>query len=136
MNLELQGKIIKLLNKQTGEGRNGAWQKQEFILETTGEQYPKKICCSAWGEKVDTLSRFQLNDEVKVSINIESREYNERWYTDIRAWKIDLVGSGNAVSPTSQKSNTVSPPEFPVAEKQTANASEFLEPDGQDDLPF
>lgn len=136
MSLELQGRIIKLLPKQTGEGRNGAWQKQEFILETTGEQYPKKICCSAWGDKVDTLSRFQINDEVKVGINIESREYNERWYTDIRAWKIDLVGAGQAVAPASSNANVVAAPEFPVAEKQTANASEFLEPDGNDDLPF
>lgn len=136
MSLELQGRIIKILPKQSGEGRNGAWQKQEFVIETTGEQYPRKICCSAWGEKVDTLSRFQINDEVKVGINIESREYNERWYTDVRAWKIDLVGGTQSISIATPKTNVVAAPEFPVAEKQTAHENDFLEPDGNDDLPF
>jgi hypothetical protein len=133
MNLELQGKIIKLLSKQTGEGRNGAWQKQDFVIETTGEQYPKKVCISVWGDKVDTLSRFQINDEVKIGINLESREYNERWYTDIKAWKIDLVGATSQPQSVPQ-AGTVPQPQFPVAEPQAAG--NFLEAEDNDDLPF
>jgi hypothetical protein len=103
------------------------------VIETTGEQYPKKVCISVWGDKVDTLSRFQINDEVKIGINLESREYNERWYTDIKAWKIDLVGATSAPQSAPQ-TGTVPQPQFPVAEPQSAG--NFLEAEGNDDLPF
>jgi hypothetical protein len=55
----------------------------------TQEQYPKKVCFSAWGDKVSILKSFKTEDTVKVSFNIESREFNGRWYTDLRVWKIE-----------------------------------------------
>ncbi|WP_028979971.1 DUF3127 domain-containing protein [Sporocytophaga myxococcoides] len=98
MALELTGKVVKILPEQTGSGKNGNWVKQEFVIETTNEQYPKKVCCSAWGDKAGIVKNLKSGDEVKVGINIESREYNERWYTDVRAWKIDTVGGGGQSS--------------------------------------
>lgn len=85
--MEIKGKIIKLLPLQTGAGRNGEWKKQEFILETEG-QIPKKICFSLWGEKISQFN-IRENESVTVSFDLESREFNNRWYTDARAWKID-----------------------------------------------
>lgn len=93
MALEITGKLIKVLNPQTGTGAKGNWIKQEFVIETSADQYPKKVCMSLWGDKVENLKRFTLNDEIKVSFNVESREYNEKWYTDIRAWKIEGGGA-------------------------------------------
>jgi len=84
--MELTGKIIKILPLQSGKSAKGEWQKQDFIIETQS-QYPKKICISAWNSKFDLNSH--LETFVKVSIDIESREYNERWYTDVKAWKIE-----------------------------------------------
>jgi hypothetical protein len=95
MNLEISGKVFKVLPEVTGEGRNGTWKKQEFVIETE-DQYPKKVCMSAWGDKADSIKSLQIGDSVKVGINIESREYNERWYTDVRAWKIDKLSAGGA----------------------------------------
>jgi hypothetical protein len=95
MALEITGTLIKILPEQTGAGKNGNWVKQEFIIETA-EQYPKKVCCSAWGDKVASLKAIPTGTQIKVSINLESREYNERWYTDIRAWKIDVVSAGGS----------------------------------------
>ena len=88
MALELQGKFIQLLEKQTGAGKNGSqWEKQDFIVETM-EQYPKKVCIAAWGDKVQEIGGFRPGDVLKVNFNVESREYNGRWYTDLRAWRI------------------------------------------------
>ncbi|NOZ34340.1 MAG: DUF3127 domain-containing protein [Chlorobi bacterium] len=87
MNLEIKGKLIKKLPEQTGEGKFGKWIKQDFVIETQ-DQYPKKICFSAWGDKTDLLKKFTEGSIMLVSFNPESREYNERWYTDLRAWKI------------------------------------------------
>jgi len=88
MALELTGKLIKVLNPQSGQGKNGTWQKQEFVIETA-DQYPKKICVTAWSDKVDDLKKYTLGDNLKVSVNLESREYNEKWYTEARAWRIE-----------------------------------------------
>ncbi len=105
MALEINGKIVKILPAQTGAGKKGNWVKQEFVIETN-DQYPKKICCSAWGDKADILKSFNPGDEVKVSFNLESREYNEKWYTDIRAWKIDPVNSNKTDSGKDKKSSS------------------------------
>ncbi len=87
MNPEIEGKIIKILPEQTGEGKFGKWIKQEFIIETL-DQYPKKVCFSTWGDKTDSLKHLKEGESVVISFNPESREYNDRWYTDLRAWKI------------------------------------------------
>ena len=91
MALEITGKIIQIMPQQSGVGKNGAWSKGEFVIETF-EQFPRKICISVWGDKSDNFEQqHPVGNTVKVSINIESREYNGKWYTDIRAWKIDAA---------------------------------------------
>jgi len=115
--MEITGTVVSLLPLQTGQGKNGVWKKQEFILETPG-QFPKKVCLSLWGEKVDE-NRINIGEKITASINIESREYNGRWYTDVRAWKISK-GEG------SQKS------EAPAVDASFAPDASS----GSDDLPF
>ena len=88
--MELEGKIIQVNQLQSGQGKNGTWKKQEYIVETKS-QYPKKVCVTVWGDKIDQFALNQ-NDDVKLSIELESREYNGRWYTDVRAWKAEKAG--------------------------------------------
>src|SRR5690349_19747520 len=101
--MDISGKIIQLLPVQTGQGKNGTWKKQEFILET-GDTYPRKVCIAVWGDKID-MGSFKTGDMVDVSFDVESREYNGRWYTDVKAWKIvskkaGAPGPGNSASET------------------------------------
>lgn len=77
---------------KSGQSANGEWRKQEYILETDS-QYPKKVCFMAWGEKVEQFA-IQQGETVEVSIDLESREYNGRWYTDVKAWKVSRDTSG------------------------------------------
>ncbi len=98
-NIVLEGKLFKVLDAQTGVSTRGDWKKQDFVIETT-EQYPKKVCITCWGEKVDELQKLKVNDSIKVSVNIESREYNSRWYTDIKAWRFETAASAAPVPPT------------------------------------
>lgn len=100
MNIELNGKLIQKMAPVSGESRNGKWEKQEFVIETD-DQFPKKICMSVWGDKVSALAAVVEGDQITASVNIESREYNGRWYTDIRAWRIQRgsdVGSTPAAA--------------------------------------
>ena len=92
--MELKGKVIQLLPQQSGMGKKGPWKKQEFILETQA-QYPKKVCLSAWGDKIDQFGIAE-GDQLNVSVDLESREYNGRWYTEARAWKIEKSGNTGA----------------------------------------
>jgi hypothetical protein len=94
MALELSGKLYRVLPEVRGNGRNGEWIKQDFVIETT-DQFPKKICITAWGEKVDEIKQLRQGDDLRVSVNIESREYNEKWYTDVKAWKIETGASAS-----------------------------------------
>lgn len=116
--MEITGTVVNLLPLQSGQGKNGVWKKQEFIMETPG-QYPKKVCLSLWGEKVDEI-KIATGDKITASINIESREYNGRWYTDVRAWKVAKQSGGTGASS-----------EAPPMDKSFAPDAS-----GSDDLPF
>tara|TARA_B100001059_G_scaffold156486_1_gene156014 strand:- start:20263 stop:20631 length:369 start_codon:yes stop_codon:yes gene_type:complete len=120
-NIVIEGRLIQVLTAQEGQSTRGAWKKQDFVIETS-EQYPKKVCISCWNEKTDELSKFQLNDNLKVSVNIESREYNSKWYTDVKAWRIDQLNDSAPVSNNSKANDDVSGVSFTS--------------DENDDLPF
>ena len=91
MSLEITGKVIKILDKQSGESKTGkTWQKQEFVIKTEGE-YPKTVCLEGWGTRADTVGELQPGAKVKVSFEPQSREYNDRYYTTLNAYKIETL---------------------------------------------
>ena len=100
--MEITGKIIQILPEQKGKSAKGEWQKQDFILETQ-EQYPKKVCISVWNKKID-INNFE-NKNVKCFIDIESREFNNRWFTNVTAWKIESVGNSQNDEAPPQETN-------------------------------
>jgi hypothetical protein len=121
--MEITGKVFKILQLQTGEGKNGTWKKQEFILEIPG-QFSKKLCICLWG---DNITQFPLaeGEEITAMIDLESREFNNKWYTDVKAWKIVKAGS---VKSTSSEQIKDIPDSFPTNEPPDIS--------GTDDLPF
>lgn len=121
--LELTGKLIQILPLQSGTGKNGNWQKQDFVIETS-DQYPKKVCFSAWADKADVVKTINPGTTVKVAFNAESREFNGKWYTDLRIWKIETSGGNNNDSPGADYYRNMTPP----AEKNLEASP--------DDLPF
>jgi hypothetical protein len=132
MALDLTGTLIKVLPEVTGAGKNGSWVKQEFVLETA-DQYPKKVCLSLWGDKVGELKKYALGDNLTASINLESREYNERWYTEARAWRLELAGSSNSNSENHTQGVSSMPKEQIASTPLPAAMQSFSE---DDDLPF
>lgn len=120
MSMDVKGKVVQLLQPQTGQGKRGPWKKQEFILETQS-QFPKKVCISMWGEKIDQFG-LSVGENVTVSVELESREYNSRWYTEARAWKIAKDGSSGGGN-SRQAADVGEEPFRPT-------------PENMDDLPF
>ena len=119
--MELTGKIIHLLEEKSGESAKGPWRKQEYIIETNG-QYPKKVCFMAWSDKIDEFA-IKEGDTVTVSIDLESREYNGRWYTDVKAWKVSRGNSSADDIPFSSP-------------EQYGNTQQQGPPLLDDDIPF
>lgn len=87
--MNIIGKLTDLLPLQFGISKNGQWRKQDIIVETSG-QYPKKICISIWGDKINE-KQLVIGNNLDISFELESREYNGKWYTDVKAWKIDCT---------------------------------------------
>lgn len=88
--MELKGKLIQRLTPVTGTSSKGDWTKQEIIIETA-ETYPKKICIGFWKDEVVKIQAVPIGSEINVHINVESREYNGRWYTEVKAWKFEVT---------------------------------------------
>jgi len=125
MALDIIGKIIQVMPETGGQSKAGKpWSKQEFVVETL-DNYPRKICMSVMNEKVQELKKFPQGTEIKASLNIESREYNGRWYTDIRAWKIEANGPAAQGGAYAASDTFHADPEPPFSPDNTT-----------DDLPF
>lgn len=137
MSAEIKGTYIQKLPEVSGQGRTGnTWRKQEFIIETLDSKYPKKVCIALWGDNVDLLTPMQFGDVLNVSFDIESREYNGRWYTDVRAWRITKETASPAGTPAPAGDN----PQNNVAPEPAAPYVDTTSIDGEDssanDLPF
>ena len=131
--MEVVGKIIQVLPEQGGVSKTSGkeWKLQAYVLETQ-EQYPKKVHFEVFGEDRIKANPCQLDDVVTVSFDIESREFNGRWYTSIRAWKIQQGVATEEVAPSPAVAPT-------VAAAPQANVATFDAAAGVDettDLPF
>ena len=134
MALELEGRIVRKLGVQTGTSARGAWSKQEFIFEYQEGNYPTQVCMNVWGEdKVRELDKYQVNDRVKVSFNLSSREFNGRWYTDVRAWRIEPAG---AVQAPNQYDYTQSAGNYSAPTGVPMPSADDMSAPADDDLPF
>lgn len=125
--MEITGRIILALPEISGTSKAGnAWHKREYVLETQ-EQYPKKVHFDFFGERADQYP-LNVGDTVKLSFDIESREYNGRWFTSIRGWKAEPAAAATAAAPAANPA--VDPyagaPAVPPIGAQSPN----------DDLPF
>jgi hypothetical protein len=111
--MEIKGKLVKKLEVETGTSKAGKeWQKQNFVINT-GDQFNPEVCIGLFGDKVDLLNGVNVGDELTVSINVSSREFNGKYYTQVDGWKI---AKGSSI-------------QQPVIEQYNNN-------DEPDDLPF
>jgi hypothetical protein len=141
--MELVGKIIQVLPPQEGVGRNGnPWKLQGYVLETL-EQYPRKVHFEVFGEDRIRQNPCEIDQLVTISFDIESREFNGRWYTSIRAWRINQGDTTQAAAAVQPAAAQVAAP-MPAAAPQPAapQAAPAVNPfdanagDGTSDLPF
>lgn len=125
--MEFTGRIIAILQPRSGTSKTGnEWKVQEYVIENH-DQYPRKMCFDVFG--ADKIEQFniQMGEELTVSFDIDARQWQDRWFNSIRAWKVERV-SAQAAAPA--PGMPTPPPPAPTA------APEFLSGDSTDDLPF
>lgn len=143
--MEITGKIIAVLPVQEGvSARTGsAWKSQDFVIETH-EQYPRRCCFRVFGSDRLAAMNIQSGEELTVSFDIDSHEYNGRWYNDIRAWKVERVNATTAQAmgayqPVAGPAPAPFPPQAGAAgmatQAQPVNQFPSAQ-DSTDDLPF
>ena len=121
----------------SGTSARGPWQRQEVIFDMqTQSQFPRKLCVTFFN-KPEEVARLQEGVAYTVSIDVESREYNGRWYTDVRAWKVTPKQSEVAAPATPYATAPASAP-MSAAPMPTEEPSYATSASAQnvDDLPF
>lgn len=136
--MEIQGKVVRLGGLTEGTSARGAWRKQELIIETI-EQYPKQVCLVCWGDRVAEAQNFTPGQIIKAQISIESREFNGKWYTDVRPFRFDIDTPQQAQQfqqPMQQP--MMQPQQFaaPSYEQNNIPVTDYFQTDNGDDLPF
>ena len=116
--MEFTGLLIQKLPVQSGTSQKGEWKSQDIIIETV-ETYPKKIAINFYGDKINEIEKLNINDDITVTANVESREYNGKWYTKVSAWKV-----------------TVNKKADPQPEIEPEYQSAFIDETPTDDMPF
>ncbi|MDR2362501.1 MAG: DUF3127 domain-containing protein [Prevotellaceae bacterium] len=136
MAFEISGKLVKKLDVQSGSSERGTWNRQDIIIEIPG-QFPRQICLSLWGEQVIEAARYNIGDILKVNFDIQSREFNGKWYTSVRPWRMEVEAvsataypSAPAMATPVTDTPTAAPAAAPIDDPFNNN------PQSQDDLPF
>ena len=121
--MEIEGKVIAVLGEKTGTSKASGkpWIVREYVLETK-ENFPKKVAFDFFGDKAEQY-KLSVGDEIRLSFDIESREYNGRWYTSIRGWKSEPLDAAPVAAPQQPTGDILPPP--PV-----------VAPNNSEDLPF
>ena len=122
--MEITGKIIAVLPERSGVAKSGnEWKSQEYVIETQ-EQYPKKCCFNVFGADKISEMNIQAGEVVTIHINIDAREYNGKYYNDIRAWRVER-GTAPAAA------------DIPVIDAPKVEVPDFGKAaNDPDDLPF
>lgn len=122
--MEIEGKVIAVLGEKTGTSKASGkpWIVREYVLETK-DNFPKKVAFDFFGDKAEQY-KLSVGDEIRLSFDIESREYMGRWYTSIRGWKSEPIAATGPVDGVQSSVGDILPPPPVVA------------PDNSEDLPF
>lgn len=133
--MELQGRVIVVMEPREGTSARGPWKSQQYVIETH-DQYPKKMVFDIFG--ADRIDQFAIKagEEIIVSFDVDAHEYQGRWFNNIRAWNIQRVDAAAVQAAGAPASAAPNPgTQVPAGGSQapfppTASGSDA------DDLPF
>ncbi|MBQ0023972.1 MAG: DUF3127 domain-containing protein [Prevotellaceae bacterium] len=136
--MEFTGRIIAVLEARSGVARTtgNPWMMQDYVIEETVGQYPKRMCFNVFGEDKIKAMNIQVGQELTVSFDVNAREYQGRWYNDIRAWKVEPAAQAAAAPIPTADPVAPFPPAQPAAPEASASKGFDTDSDDTSELPF
>lgn len=90
--MKLIAKFVKSLDQVSGETDRGQWVRGGMVVRTFGDN-EKLVAITAFGEeKVKLTQQFHTDDVIEVDFVPESREFSDKWFTDLRLIRCKLLG--------------------------------------------
>lgn len=143
--MEIEGKVTQIFDEVTGISKsNNEWRKREFLIATPGT-YSRTVLITCFGDRASMLDNIIEGEEVTVSVDVESREFNGRWYTNVNAYRIQkgyvaqasaqAVGNASTATPGFSSYN-ITAPNFDNQPKVSSDDNQNQFDQGADDLPF
>ena len=122
--MEFEGIVYRILPPTSGTSARGNWVRQDVVFEMP-QEFSRKICVTFFNKESE-VAQLHEGMAYQVSVNVESREFNGRWYTDVRAWRVQpKVVEAPAAAPAM--------PDMPPIVEEPTYAASTAE---VDDLPF
>jgi hypothetical protein len=90
--MDFEGKVLEILPPVSGQSARGTWERQTVVFEQANKQYGKEIAVT-FMNKAQDVALLRVGESYTVSFDIESRNYQGRWYTDVRAWRVQPLQS-------------------------------------------
>ncbi|MBE6210824.1 MAG: DUF3127 domain-containing protein [Rikenellaceae bacterium] len=129
--MEFEGVVYKILPPTSGTSARGEWKRQDVVFELP-QEFSRKICVTFFNKEND-VAQLREGMTYMVSVNVESREFNGRWYTDVKAWRVQpKVAEAPAMASDAPMASAMADLP-PIAEEPTYAATPSAE---VDDLPF
>ena len=122
MGFEIKGKVKKIFEQQDFPS---GFYKRDFVI-TTEEQYPQDVKFTAVKERTEQVAKLQEGALVLVKFDIRGREYNDNFYVDLNAWRVESAEA----SATNAEDVVATTPMPDVPPMPAAPAAD------DDDLPF
>ena len=118
MSFEITGSIAKIYETET---KGESFRVREFVIKADdGGQFDNFVKFQCTQDRTGMLDKYGEGDMVKVHFDLRGRQWQESYYTNLNAWRVEDAGS---------------PASEPVAEKgdKAEPAGKMVDPK---DLPF
>ncbi len=108
--MDFEGKVLEILPPVSGQSARGTWERQTVVFEQPNKQYGKELAVT-FMNKGQEVANLRVGESYIVSFDIESRNYQGRWYTDVRAWRVQPVQAAQAAAPATNMPPFVEEPQ-------------------------
>lgn len=135
--MEFEGAVFRIMPATTGTSARGQWHRQDIVFEVVDGTFSRKICVTFFNKQSEVES-LREGQSYKVSFNLESREYNGKWYNDIRAWRIQPSASAQGAEQGgySEAAPSQTPPPYSAPMPSEPSYATSSSSENVDDLPF
>lgn len=133
MAFQIEGKLHRVFDT---EQKTDTFQAREFVIETADGQYPQVIKFQLTQDKCSLIDQYELGDELVVHFDLRGREWNERFFTNLSAWKLESAAEQGGSSGSNRQSGSGGSDAASGQGDKQGSSAPANNADFDDDIPF